>query len=358
MSGQYPNITSQKAQSDAELLFLQWQQFRQGFYLRSQLGLAFDFFIEVLTSASGFNTIWDSTIAPGNKENTIIESFRSANFSDVDIEGVLGDQALNFFPFSLQKHGIVWAKNSPAQYDTSVCKGLIYRNIDSIYVHAPYVDFKGTNFTNSILKNFYGYQASLSRCSIYDCVFDQAFFNGKDATHSIITWDNLIIKDSSFLSVVFDRILFESHHFSGNNFQGSNFRQYDADVTENFPGTLRNNNFSACHMNFRSENTFVFNNDFTGSIFYPSYNKFSAWIIGNTFFGCTFNDVTFDWYIINNDFRNSNFANAPTFGANADISGSDFTGSNIDTFFPTKADLRAAVNNFNQSTIWVDGTPL
>jgi hypothetical protein len=75
------------------------------------------------------------------------------------------------------------------------------------------------------------------------------------------------------------------------------------------------------------------------------------------FKNCFFYDLELGGTFINNKLNTSYFSNIPTIQNDVDVSGTSFEGTNLDDYF-TKAAFKAAVGNYNERTLWVDGTPL
>ncbi|MEO1023453.1 MAG: hypothetical protein AAFW89_12990 [Bacteroidota bacterium] len=351
---QYPNRIKARINSGIELLVTQYQQFDQSRYLRDQLGLDFDYFIDFLSQEIPFVTLWEQTMQPGFLPDTAVEPYRKQNFSNVNFGSVDFNQNLSFFLFALHKQGVPWVADDPSVYDLSICKGSQFKNVDAVYWYSPAVNFDACLFENSTLDYWYAQQAIITKCTFRNCNLTAGQFNNGDGDP--VSW-----RDNKF-----------SHcHFLGIDFSGINHSDSSADhcifdrcVFNDSGGSGEIVPINTCHSSYLycqfkialPSNAKFHDLDCTGSVFGEG-STISGWCQNNNYFGCRFGEMSLDWYMQGSSFVQANFEGEISFDENAHIDNCDFTGSNLDNWM-TRDELKNSVASYNENTLWVDGSPL
>jgi uncharacterized protein YjbI with pentapeptide repeats len=379
---QKTNITRFKYSDDSDLLLSQWSSFDQKKYLRANLGLEYDTFIDLIIGASNSNSVFSyaatlfNNCLPGKIDDTLIESFRNIKLNNSKIVDTLVG-----FPFSLLKPNANVDSISDLAIDelnSSVINSCFFQGVNASYSILAGVKLKGCIIEDTTFKSSNQILTVYEGAKIDESSFRGTMFTTLDQGGNVIGADKLFIgctiRDSDLSQIkAYNLNLLQTELFNCNIrnstlhsrtwaedrnkysaivkciLDGSSLSLSNSSDNNSNAQKLKIKDSSARNCEFKNEDA---NNKgrivaertiFDGSKFEHGE------IRGDGATSCSFKNVDFNGsFNIRDDF----------FGEKANIRGSDFTGSNLTDYFATKADLIATGCTYDERTLWVDGTPL
>lgn len=376
--------------------FVQDNQMRDGNqvdWLQNELGLPFKSLSEAILEGSKNNWL---VINAGFVPNTIIEAFRNTKITGSNLGEILAFEGGNMicFPLSLFKNhplpsGVPFSQYDPQFFDAGALIGCEMDKIVADGMFAVHAQFASTSIRNGSMQKAVLNRATLRDCdvqemnlsetclryaTIEDCNFnhvDMANTVWRDAlyTPSLPDYPYLHTRatDTSFINVMFSRsdlsmtifercrfvnawfdgitMQFPQNYNAGDNvveclFENCSFVDTELTLRTGVLNPLSRTRFQLCDFSkatFSDENVL-------GKLEQCVFRK------------ATFSNIKFQNELIRCDFSQAQFDGTVSF-TDADISGSVFTGSNLDSIL-TKDALKAQVSQYDGCTLWVDGKPL
>lgn len=371
---QYPNRVKGKADTSPELLIKSWNTLNEAKLVRAQLGASFDTIIEwVVDNETAFNSYNPTPsmymrVQPGNIGGTYLEAFRNMNL--VNLNEVAIPKILACFPFSFFKPGTNSADYADLNndiIDPGTYVGLVFKDANLIYSFAPKGVFYSCTFKTCTLRNSDWTARSLQNCLVEDCQMDYmklmdtaVTFYDQDPFYFYTTFRRCKMNYIEGERLATSHCLFEECEINNSSFARVSANTWNEYTT-----------YRKCQINYSTIG--LGGPDALATIFEECEVRFSrvegsdsdsyGGLVAESsdFEGSTLHAVSIKGRCTNNSFRNVTFSpdsNAGLEIEDANITGSDFTGSNLDSFFAAKQDLINAGVTYDEDTLWVDGTPL
>lgn len=364
------------ANTDVELLVSQWPQFNDKHYLVAENGInGYDSLISYLVDNG--RQEWQNTLKPGQTEDESITAFRNLEIDNALLTPDMIRGSLNAFPLSMYKIGAADAYD-PANFDAGEVTGTKIEDLSLNYIFAPFCIFDSLrlenvdiasgnligakfNFANIVNSRFI--HTDINKAYFDLSSFEKCSFLRLEA-YSVNTDEGRVFYRTSFDECLFDKCNFRNNAVSGV------FNDCDIVRSEIRSSTggykLESSIFNECNFvdsylytSIQSTTFYKCRMDRTlmGRRHYAGNDTISAKFRQCELRDCIIWDADLSGEFYNCSFTNTEFKAAVTFNG-AIVKGCDFTGSNLDTIYATKADFKAAVSEWDPNTIWVDGTPL
>lgn len=359
-----------KVQELGEELLFQWPRFNESHWLRSEIGVGgYDTIIEKLLSTYNGNFPINNTsdyfdrLKPGTVASSL-DNYRLKNIVNINPESIQSN--LSCYPLSLIKLG-----QNPASYtdlanqivDASDVINTRLVDADFSYCFGPHGKIVNSYFRNVIFKH-----ADLVKRKFINSVFDNVDFRHSifllDSVNNgtVFTWSGCQFNDCDFTGsyaqeISLENVLFKNSKINDCVWDKNTNHHYEGHRGVEIIDSEINNTILSLGL---SENKLKFTKSTAKNSTFSNLNSANKGSISaeyTVFENSTFSHSKINATCVNNSFKKVSFNNSFEVTAAADISGSDFTDSNISTFY-TKATLKATGCTYNESTLWVDGTLL
>lgn len=351
----------QQTNNPGERLISQWNDLDEKTLLRSQLDIAYDRIIEFILDNSSGNSLFNPTskmflnLKPGNVADTYLEQFRNFDLISPDPESI--PEHLACFPFSMFKPG-----SDPAAYadlnndivDTGKFINLVLENKNLRCSFAPKGEFKSLVMRNCSANNSDWTGRNLYSCLIEDSDLSYVQFN-HESLNTPASWSNVTIKRCKLDNSYAKGIYFDFLTISDSSLINA---RWDAGSVSPTNLLIENSVLNNAYFGFSVANQII-GCEAVGANLHGSNADGTALlsITRSNLKNATLNYVELVGDCSHTSFENVDFQNYLEIEF-ADISGSNFTGSNINDFFPDRDSIIANGCTFDETTIWVDGRPL
>lgn len=359
------NHTRQVANTVPEILLARWAEFDQSRWLRAELGKNYD---SVVEGGEG----WPS-IAPGVVDGTSVEAYRARQYTNISLVGA----NLQGIPLTLYVEN---AASTALQIDNLTAfqgpelLGCTFDGVDLSFAFLAAAHIRACHLVGggSLARAQMGmilledtvarridFRGAFLSGGISGCTFEKCDFDG--ATFGALnTGLYTEIDNSRFTKCSFRAFDAELLYVRGTQFCECDFTAAELDFNEDENrNAWRDSVFTSCNFTTASISFMHMNDALVQHSEFRRATLTSCEL--SEFFQCDFERAAINGCTIEGNFRGNNLRNVLFSGettfAGADVSGCDFTGSNLNSLYATKALLRAAVT-YDAGTLWVDGTPL
>ena len=373
---QSPNRLRERAPSKVEVLLLQWGSFDQSRWLNVELqsgqfykGDNLQIVFSQLTGFShsvGIEFLENVDFGNGlGYKQTSFDDYRALDIKNVNTTTLFKDSKFGVLPLVQFKVGVSNLSNDPTEENTDYCKitncifeNLIWSGVPALHVPVRYSLFKNCFFRKSC---WFGAQFIFS--DIEGCNFQDSQIS--NATYAITP----TVQSGQFAHSNFKKCNFQNAEMDNISIAQCIFEEcnFDSASLDNSLGTNQKNEFKANDCSFVGASLDGYGNQST--VYFQDCNFTNATLSiasgtqefslckGNDFTAATITRYELEGDCRWNIFVNTTFSNF-SINNSADIRGCDFTDSNLNSIYATKADLIATGCIYDETTLWIDGTPL
>ncbi len=357
------NLTRLKTPKDSELLLSQWASFDSLKYMQATHASSKTISEYLADRIDGLGMEYAATdyiaaLKIGQSAGSI-DVFRNIHLDTIEKTNV----NLSAFPFSMLKLDSAGHYYPTWEIDQGKITNCLFTATNFKYSLAMYAKVYTTMFDNCDLSLSLWVQAKLKGNTFTECDFSYAYFNIQGITNNSGLWVENKFSGCNLSNVIAPELVIYACIFTDCKINNSVFKITDNWLSQNWNDSL----IIGCEI----KNTTMFLGTFTDSLkiehtdardsVFENLDSANKGIIraeNSIFTNSSFKHSKISAECTNNTFINCQFTSSFQLTADADISGSDFTGSNIDNWYATKALLKATGCTYDERTIWVDGTPL